>query len=363
MQPAQAAPINPAHYHHQQQQQWYQQPPQFQQQPQPQLAQQQYAPPLQQQQQHYAPPQQQQQVYYPPPQAAVAAPATGDEIRTLWIGDLEYFMDEGYLANCFGGQSGEVLSAKVIRNKSTGQPEGYGFIEFVSRAVAERTLQTYNGTPMPTVQKNFRLNWASFGVGEKRPDDMIDYTIFVGDLAADVSDYTLQETFRAYYPSVRGAKVVIDKETSRSKGYGFVKFGDESEQLRAMTEMNGVMCSSRPMRIGPAANNKKSTGIQQPAKATYQITQGAQSEDDPNNTTIFVGGLDPSVSEEYLRQVFGVHGQLEHVKIPVGKRCGFVQFAERARAEEALSRLNGTQLGGQNIRLSWGRTPSNKQVD
>lgn len=44
---------------------------------------------------------------------------------------------------------------------------------------------------------------------------------------------------------------------------------------------------------------------------------------------IFVGGLDPSISEEYLRQVFGTYGQLEHVKIPVGKRCGFVQFAER----------------------------------
>ncbi|KAL8116234.1 hypothetical protein AgCh_022657 [Apium graveolens] len=34
----------------------------------------------------------------------------------------------------------QVLSVKVIRNKSTGQPEGYSFIEFVSRAVAERTL-------------------------------------------------------------------------------------------------------------------------------------------------------------------------------------------------------------------------------
>lgn len=34
----------------------------------------------------------------------------------------------------------------------------------------------------------------------------------------------------------------------------------------------------------------------------------------------------------------------------------------RANAEQALSSLNGTQLGGQNIRLSWGRSPSNKQV-
>lgn len=34
----------------------------------------------------------------------------------------------------------------------------------------------------------------------------------------------------------------------------------------------------------------------------------------------------------------------------------------RASAEQALASLNGTQLGGQNIRLSWGRSPSTKQV-
>lgn len=44
---------------------------------------------------------------------------------------------------------------------------------------------------------------------------------------------------------------------------------------------------------------------------------------------IFVGGLDPSVDDEMLRQAFGIFGELVHVKIPVGKRCGFVQFANR----------------------------------
>lgn len=150
---------------------------------------------------------------------------------------------------------------KVIRNKQTGQSEGYGFIEFLTRAAAERVLQTYNGTLMPNVEQNFRLNWATLGSGVRR-DDSADHTIFVGDLAADVTDYTLQETFRSHYPSVKGAKVVTDRTTGRSKGYGFVKFGDESEQLRAMTEMNGMFCSTRPMRIG-TATSKKSVGSQQ----------------------------------------------------------------------------------------------------
>ncbi|GFS29891.1 RNA-binding (RRM/RBD/RNP motifs) family protein [Actinidia rufa] len=279
-----------------------------------------------------------------------------------------------------------VVSAKVIRNKQTSQSEGYGFIEFVSHAAAERTLQAYNGTLMPNVEQNYRLNWASFGAGEKRSDGTPDFTIFVGDLASDVTDYILQETFRAHYPSVRGAKVVNDRLTGRTKGYGFVKFGEESEQLRAMTEMNGKVCSTRPMRIGPAANKKnvdkastfKFMSFQYlPFEilaittyecawfhlASYQNSQGTLNENDPTNTTIFVGGLNNGVLDEQLRQIFSPYGQLVHVKIPSGgKGCGFVQFAERQCAEEALRMLNGNQLGGTKIRLSWGRSPSNKQA-
>ncbi|KAL6990796.1 Polyadenylate-binding protein rbp45 [Sarracenia purpurea var. burkii] len=338
------------HFQYQQQQQWM-------------MANQQQQPQQQQQQSFQYQPQP--PMYYhqqPPPQAAVAAaqpqyaaaqPTSGDEVRTLWIGDLQYWMDEQYIVNCFA-HTGEVVSAKIIRNKQSGQSEGYGFVEFVSHVAAERALRAYNGSLMPNVEQNFRLNWASFGVGEKRSDGTPDFTIFVGDLAADVTDYMLQETFRSHFPSVKGAKIVTDRVTGRTKGYGFVKFGDESEQLRAMAEMNGKFCSTRPMRVGPAANKKN--------VSSYQNTQGTQNEDDPNNTTIFVGGLNDSVSDEQLRQFFSLYGQLLHVKIPPGKRCGFVQFADRQCAEEALRMLNGTQLGGQNIRLSWGRSPSNKQT-
>ncbi|PKU82418.1 polyadenylate-binding protein RBP45 isoform X2 [Dendrobium catenatum] len=287
-----------------------------------------------------------------------AQPQSADEIRTLWIGDLQYWMEESYISNCFA-QSGEVVSVKLIRNKQTGQLESYGFIEFTSRAAAERVLQAYNGTLMPNSDQVFRLNWAS--AGGKKGDDAGDFTIFVGDLASDVTDFMLQEAFRSHYPSVKGAKLVTDRITGRSKGYGFVRFGDLSEQTRALTEMNGVYCSSRPMRVGQAASKRSTDGQQQDStKASFQSVQGNNSESDPNNTTIFVGGLDPNATEDILRQIFSPHGELVHVKIPIGKRCGFVQFVNRASAEEALMMLQGTQLGGQKMRLSWGRSP-NKQ--
>ncbi|CAO2836310.1 unnamed protein product [Amaranthus hypochondriacus] len=229
------------------------------------------APPPQQPQQPSYPPQMwppQQQPVMPPPQLPQAPPqqytmssaANPDEIRSLWIGDLQYWMDETYIHSCFAA-SGEVVNVKVIRNKQTSHSEGYGFIEFVNRAAAERVLTTYNGTLMPQTEQAFRLNWATLGAGQRRQDDASDYTVFVGDLAADVTDVMLQDAFRTHYSSVKGAKVITDHITGRSKGYGFVMFSDEGEQQRAMTEMNGVVLSTRPMRIGAAAN-KKSANVQ-----------------------------------------------------------------------------------------------------
>ena len=55
-----------------------------------------------------------------------------------------------------------------------------------------------------------------------RPADCA--SLFVGDLAPDVTDIILQEYFRQFYPSVRSAKVITDAATGRSKGYGFVRF-------------------------------------------------------------------------------------------------------------------------------------------
>ena len=44
---------------------------------------------------------------------------------------------------------------------------------------------------------------------------------------------------------------------------------------------------------------------------------------------VFVGGLDPEVSEDDLKEAFSQYGEITSVKIPVGKQCGFVLFAHR----------------------------------
>lgn len=68
------------------------------------------------------------------------------------------------------------------------------------------------------------------------PED--DFRIFCGDLGNDVNDELLTRTFNKY-PSFQRAKVIRDKRTSKSKGYGFVSFKDPQDFIRAMKEMDG----------------------------------------------------------------------------------------------------------------------------
>lgn len=143
----------------------------------------------------------------------------------------------------------QIVSVKVIRNKRTGLSEGYGFLEFLSHDVADKVLKKFNGTYMPKTDRPFRLNWASSSTGKENEHEN---SIYVGNLAPDVSDSLLHSTFSEIYPSVKDAKVVIETYTGRSKGFGFVRFRDVNERTKAMTEMHGVKCSNRAMRIGPA---------------------------------------------------------------------------------------------------------------
>ncbi len=65
-----------------------------------------------------------------------------------------------------------------------------------------------------------------------------DFRIFAGDLGNEVTDELLTRSFNKY-PSFVKAKVVRDKRTNKTKGYGFVSFRDPTDFVRAMREMNG----------------------------------------------------------------------------------------------------------------------------
>ncbi len=82
--------------------------------------------------------------------------------------------------------------------------------------------------------------------------DPAHFRIFVGNLAGEVTDESLLKAF-SRYPSVQKARVVRDKRTTKSKGYGFVSFSDGEEYFQAARDMQGKYIGSHPVLL------KKST--------------------------------------------------------------------------------------------------------
>lgn len=90
----------------------------------------------------------------------LAAKSAISRRKTLWIGDLAYWMDEAYVYYAFSSVWKSLAHVKLIRNRATGLSEGYGFIEFNSRDEAEFALKTFVGQPMPGTLHGYTLNWA-----------------------------------------------------------------------------------------------------------------------------------------------------------------------------------------------------------
>ncbi|EEH36473.2 mRNA binding post-transcriptional regulator (Csx1) [Paracoccidioides lutzii Pb01] len=311
--------------------------------------------------------------------ASGSAQQGGDAKTTLWMGELEPWIDENFIRNLWF-QMGEQVNVKMIRDKFSGSNAGYCFVDFSSPAAAAKAL-TLSGTPIPNTSRTFKLNWASGGglADRSREERGPEFSIFVGDLGPEVNEYVLVSLFQSRFPSCKSAKIMTDPISGMSRGYGFVRFSDETDQQRALTEMQGVYCGNRPMRISTATPKNKGPGagpggamgmpgagpagmyppMGGPPMGYYGAPQPMNQFTDPNNTTVFVGGLSGYVTEDELRSFFQGFGEITYVKIPPGKGCGFVQFVQRHAAEMAINQMQGYPIGNSRVRLSWGRSQNN----
>ena len=75
--------------------------------------------------------------------------------------------------------------------------------------------------------------------------------IYVSNLSFNVNDEDLKEFF-APYGEVTSAKVVNDRETGRSRGFGFVEMADETASKQAIAELNETTLDGRAIRVTEA---------------------------------------------------------------------------------------------------------------
>jgi len=87
----------------------------------------------------------------------------------------------------------------------------------------------------------------------------VDKKLYVGNLPYSATEDTLTEKF-SEFGSVETAKVITDRDTGRSKGFGFVEMANQAEAQAAIDALDGTDYDGRPMKVNIAKPMEKRSG-------------------------------------------------------------------------------------------------------
>lgn len=84
--------------------------------------------------------------------------------------------------------------------------------------------------------------------------------IYVGNLAYSVTEQQLAQAF-SEFGTVSSAKLIVDRDTGRAKGFGFVEMPDKAEGIKAIAGMNGRELNNRPIVVNEARPREERGGF------------------------------------------------------------------------------------------------------
>ena len=159
---------------------------------------------------------------------------------TLWMGDIEPWMNEEIIMKSFTECGINPTSIKIIKDKRLNLLRNYCFINFDNMIEANKALIQLNGKQLPNANFNFKLNWANQNCEGN-------LNLYVGNLNHEIDDIELYNLFKEKYPSVHHASIITDKGIS--KGYGFIHFSDREDYDKCLKEMDGYIFHNLALKV------------------------------------------------------------------------------------------------------------------
>ncbi|XP_067320128.1 ELAV-like protein 3 isoform X3 [Anolis sagrei] len=158
-----------------------------------------------------------------------------------------------------------------------------------------------------------------------------------------------QEEFKSLFGSIgeiESCKLVRDKITGQSLGYGFVNYVDSNDADKAINTLNGLKLQTKTIKVSYA----------RPSSASIR------------DANLYVSGLPKTMSQKEMEQLFSQYGRIITSRIlvdqvtGVSRGVGFIRFDKRIEAEEAIKGLNGQKpLGASEpITVKFANNPSQK---
>ncbi|GLI82047.1 spliceosome-associated protein 49 [Penicillium ochrochloron] len=163
-------------------------------------------------------------------------------------------------------------------------------------------------------------------------------TVYIGNLDERASDSLVWELM-LQAGRIVNVHLPKDRVTQSHQGYGFVEYISEEDAEYASRVMNGIRLYGKPIRVNKASADKQKS-----------VEIGAE---------LFVGNLDPMVSEQVLYDTFSRFGTL--VNLPkiarddnnLSKGYGFVSFADFESSDAAITNMNGQYLMNKQVSVQY----------
>ena len=231
---------------------------------------------------------------------------------SLYIGDLLPEVNEGLLFEIFNAV-GPVASIRVCRDAVTRRSLGYAYVNYHQTADADRALDSMNYTDIKG--KPCRIMWSQRDPSVRRSGVG---NIFVKNLHDGIDNKQLYDTF-SLFGNILSCKVVTDKVTGMSKGYGYVHYETDEAAASAIEKLDGMLIDGREVQVG-------------------EFMRRDNRPDQHAFTNCFVKNIPYEWDEKKLEDEFMKFGEIVSVSISMGKRKKIikkkVEVATKKEGEE-----------------------------
>lgn len=182
------------------------------------------------------------------------------EASRLYVGNLPFSMTSKQLSEIFA-EAGRVLSVEIVYDRVTDRSRGFSFVTMSSYEEAKEAIRLFDGAQIGG--RTAKVNFPEVPRGGERElmspkirssyQGFVDspHKIYAGNLSWDLTSQGLREAFEEQ-PGYLSAKVIYDRDSGRSRGFGFITFSSADEAESALNNMNGVEVGGRPLRLNSA---------------------------------------------------------------------------------------------------------------
>lgn len=180
--------------------------------------------------------------------------------------------------------------------------------------------------------------------------------LFVGNLSWNVDEEWLRREFESF-GELSGVRIMTERETGRSRGFGYVEYADASSAKAAYEAKKDTELDGRTINLDYA--KPRDANSQAPREKAQTRARSFGDQTSPESNTLFIGNLVFGVDENAVREVFEGQGHIQGIRLPTDaetgrpKGYGYVEFSSVDEARQALNDLQGTDIGGRAIRLDF----------